>query len=116
MGNCCGSQSEDNFQGQGRTLGAPPPQTNNAKASIPSRIANPNETEGPSPRSKAKLPKITGPGRTLGSGGGSDSDARAAAAAAAEVRNFEVAPAIAFIPGSRVAPQRPRPRSERDMV
>ena len=83
MGNCCGSQSDDNFQGAGRTVGAPSPQSN-AKASVPPRIAN---TDGPS-ATKPKA-KVGGPGRTLGSAGGGENDARAAAAAAAEVRSLK---------------------------
>ncbi|KAF2255949.1 hypothetical protein BU26DRAFT_536332 [Trematosphaeria pertusa] len=54
MGNLCGKQSKDNFQGPGRTLSsAPTPAT---KASVPARATN----EG----SSASKPKITGPGRT----------------------------------------------------
>lgn len=72
MGNLCGKQSKDNFEGQGRTLGsAPAPAT---KASLPS-------TAG------AQKPKVGGPSRTLGESN-SASDPKAAAAAAAEVRTL----------------------------
>lgn len=68
MGNLCGKQSSDNFEGQGRTLGsAPAPAT---KASIPSNVA-PKRTVG-------------GPPRTLGDSN-VENDPKAAAAAAAEV-------------------------------
>jgi hypothetical protein len=65
MGNLCGKESKDNFEGQGRTLGAAPaPAT---KASVPSNVASaPKRTVG-------------GPPRTL------ENDPKAAAAAAAEV-------------------------------
>ncbi|KAK5168253.1 uncharacterized protein LTR77_006822 [Saxophila tyrrhenica] len=75
MGNCCGSQSNENFQGEGRTLGATPanapPQTDGARASAP--------------------PKISGPkgGRTLGRNPQAPDDSsspKAAAARAAEER------------------------------
>ncbi|CAO2650369.1 Nn.00g016610.m01.CDS01 [Neocucurbitaria sp. VM-36] len=70
MGNLCGKQSKDNFDGQGRTLGsAPAPAT---KASVPSNVA-------------AAKPKVGGPARTLGEGN-SVNDPKAAAAAAAEAR------------------------------
>ncbi|KAF1840769.1 uncharacterized protein K460DRAFT_192049 [Cucurbitaria berberidis CBS 394.84] len=70
MGNLCGKQSKDNFDGQGRTLGsAPAPAT---KASVPSNVAPPK-------------PKVGGPPRTLGEGNNGD-DPKAAAAAAAEAR------------------------------
>ncbi|EAT85496.1 hypothetical protein HBI56_134640 [Parastagonospora nodorum] len=70
MGNLCGKQSSDNFEGQGRTLGsAPAPAT---KASIPSNVA-PKRTVG-------------GPPRTLGESN-VENDPKAAAAAAAEARN-----------------------------
>jgi len=70
MGNLCGKQSKDNFEGQGRTLGsAPAPAT---KASVPNNVA------------PAK-PKVGGPARTLGDSNRED-DPKAAAAAAAEVR------------------------------
>jgi len=69
MGNLCGKQSKDNFEGQGRTLGsAPEPAT---RASIPANVT-------------AK-PKVGGPPRTLGDSNRAD-DPKAAAAAAAEVR------------------------------
>jgi hypothetical protein len=73
MGNLCGKQSNNNFEGQGRTLGsAPAPAT---KASIPSNVASaPKRTVG-------------GPPRTLGEGS-STNDPKAAAAAAAEVRTI----------------------------
>lgn len=71
MGNLCGKQSKDNFEGQGRTLGsAPEPAT---RASIPSNVT-------------AK-PKVGGPPRTLGNSNRAD-DPKAAAAAAAEVRSL----------------------------
>ncbi|KAI4604762.1 uncharacterized protein J4E88_003248 [Alternaria novae-zelandiae] len=70
MGNLCGKQSKDNFEGQGRTLGsAPAPAT---KASVPNNVA------------PAK-PKVGGPARTLGDSNRED-DPKAAAAAAAEAR------------------------------
>jgi hypothetical protein len=70
MGNLCGKQSKDNFEGQGRTLGsAPAPVT---RASIPNNVATPR-------------PKVGGPPRTLGESNRGD-DPKAAAAAAAEVR------------------------------
>ncbi|KNG51489.1 hypothetical protein DDE82_000810 [Stemphylium lycopersici] len=70
MGNLCGKQSKDNFEGQGRTLGsAPAPAT---RASIPSNVAPPK-------------PKVGGPPRTLGESNRED-DPKAAAAAAAEAR------------------------------
>ena len=72
MGNLCGKQSKDNFEGQGRTLGsAPAPAT---RASIPSNVA------------PAK-PKVGGPPRTLGESNRED-DPKAAAAAAAEVHSL----------------------------
>ncbi|USP74494.1 uncharacterized protein yc1106_01768 [Curvularia clavata] len=68
MGNLCGKQSKDNFEGQGRTLGsAPEPAT---RASVPSNAAK---------------PKVGGPPRTLGDSN-RESDPKAAAAAAAEAR------------------------------
>lgn len=70
MGNICGkeSKSSDPFSQPGRTVGsAPPSQT--------------------APR--ATVPKISGPGQTLGgASGGEPNDARRAAAKAAEVRLF----------------------------
>jgi hypothetical protein len=69
MGNLCGKQSKDNFEGQGRTVGsAPAPAT---KASIPATA--PKRTVG-------------GPPRTLGDNNAAN-DPKAAAAAAAEVRS-----------------------------
>jgi hypothetical protein len=71
MGNLCGKQSKDNFEGQGRTLGsAPAPAT---RASVPNNVAQPK-------------PKVGGPPRTLGESNRED-DPKAAAAAAAEVRS-----------------------------
>lgn len=71
MGNLCGKQSKDNFEGQGRTLGsAPEPAT---RASVPSNATAPK-------------PKVGGPPRTLGDSNRVD-DPKAAAAAAAEVRD-----------------------------
>ncbi|KAH7388877.1 hypothetical protein BKA66DRAFT_415081 [Pyrenochaeta sp. MPI-SDFR-AT-0127] len=76
MGNLCGKQSKDNFEGQGRTLGsAPAPAT---KASIPSSVAAPK-------------PKVGGPARKLGEGN-SGNDPKAAAAAAAEARANKSSP------------------------
>ncbi|KAF2637036.1 hypothetical protein P280DRAFT_472554 [Massarina eburnea CBS 473.64] len=74
MGNLCGKQSaDDNFHGEGRTLGsAPPPRTN---ASIPAHVTSASKPQ----------PKVGGPARTVGGGSGGD-DPRAAAAAAAEAR------------------------------
>lgn len=73
MGNLCGKQSKDNFEGQGRTLGSTPaPAT---KASVPSHVATPK-------------PKVGGPPRKLGEGNSGD-DPKAAAAAAAEVRSSD---------------------------
>ncbi|EOA81883.1 hypothetical protein ACJQWK_05050 [Exserohilum turcicum] len=70
MGNLCGKQSKDNFEGQGRTLGsAPEPAT---RASVPSNATAPK-------------PKVGGPPRTLGDSNRVD-DPKAAAAAAAEAR------------------------------
>lgn len=68
MGNICGKESKpsDPFSQPGRTVGTAPP----------SQAA---------PR--AAVPKISGPGQTLGGGsGGEPNDARRAAARAAEVR------------------------------
>ena len=72
MGNLCGKQSRDGFDGPGRTLGsAPAPAT---KASVPAGA-------------NANAPKRTvgGPPRTLGESNAAN-DPRSAAAAAAEVR------------------------------
>ncbi|CAG5156845.1 uncharacterized protein ALTATR162_LOCUS4638 [Alternaria atra] len=70
MGNLCGKQSKDNFEGSGRTLGsAPTPAT---RASVPNNVAPPK-------------PKVGGPPRTLGESNRAD-DPKAAAAAAAEAR------------------------------
>lgn len=72
MGNLCGKQSKDGFDGPGRTLGsAPAPAT---KASVPAGAS-------------ANAPKRTvgGPPRTLGESNAAN-DPRSAAAAAAEVR------------------------------
>jgi hypothetical protein len=72
MGNLCGKESKDNFEGQGRTLGsAPAPVT---KASVPSNVT-PKRTVG-------------GPPRTLGEGNAVN-DPKSAAAAAAEVRSLD---------------------------
>ncbi|KAH7085997.1 hypothetical protein BKA63DRAFT_432632 [Paraphoma chrysanthemicola] len=74
MGNLCGKESKDNFEGQGRTLGsAPAPVT---KASVPSNVT-PKRTVG-------------GPPRTLGEGNAVN-DPKSAAAAAAEARNSKAA-------------------------
>lgn len=73
MGNLCGKQSKDGFDGPGRTLGsAPQPAT---KASVPA-----TESAGSN-----KKRVVGGPPRTLGEGN-PGSDPRSAAAAAAEVR------------------------------
>jgi hypothetical protein len=86
MGNLCGKESKDNFDGQGRTLGsAPAPAT---KASVPSNVANaPKRTVG-------------GPPRTLGESNAAN-DPKAAAAAAAEVRSLD----SSHTKGKRRAPQ-----------
>ncbi|KAH7114195.1 hypothetical protein B0J11DRAFT_584629 [Dendryphion nanum] len=68
MGNLCGKQSKDSFDGPGRVLGAAPTPSNNAKASVP----------------KQAKPKVGGPPRTLGGESSTGGDARSAAAAAAE--------------------------------
>ncbi|KAF1915138.1 hypothetical protein BDU57DRAFT_576477 [Ampelomyces quisqualis] len=76
MGNLCGKESKDNFEGQGRTLAsAPAPKT---KATIPSSVTI----------NAASTPKRTvgGPPRTLGDAN-IENDPKAAAAAAAEARN-----------------------------
>ncbi|EUC39939.1 hypothetical protein COCMIDRAFT_31022 [Bipolaris oryzae ATCC 44560] len=70
MGNLCGKQSKDNFDGPGRTLGSAPAPT--TRASVPSNAAAPK-------------PKVGGPPRTLGDSNKQD-DPKAAAAAAAEAR------------------------------
>lgn len=70
MGNLCGKQSKDNFDGPGRTLGSAPAPT--TRASVPNNAAAPK-------------PKVGGPPRTLGDSNKQD-DPKAAAAAAAEVR------------------------------
>ncbi|KAK0272714.1 hypothetical protein LTR35_012680 [Friedmanniomyces endolithicus] len=45
MGNCCGSESSDNFKGDGRTLNAQPAnaptQPQNARAAAPAKISSP---------------------------------------------------------------------------
>lgn len=80
MGNLCGKESKDNFEGQGRTLGsAPAPAT---KASVPSSASAPKRTVG-------------GPPRTLGDGN-TNNDPKAAAAAAAEVRTILSVPPRQF--------------------
>ncbi|KAF2084460.1 hypothetical protein K490DRAFT_68768 [Saccharata proteae CBS 121410] len=78
MGNICGKSShDDNFSSPGRTLAsAPPPPSNNARASVPSNAHQP-----PSQRSP-----LLGNGRTLGSGEGQTESPREAAAKAAEER------------------------------
>ena len=56
MGNCCGGESKDNFQGEGRTLGAAPanapPQTDGARAAAPPKISSPKggQTLGRNPQ------------------------------------------------------------------
>ncbi|GIZ40747.1 hypothetical protein CKM354_000407400 [Cercospora kikuchii] len=70
MGNCCGKSSDENFQGEGRTLGAAP-----VNAPIPSNNAR-----------AAAPPKVTGPGRTLGNASGEQQPPGSAAARAAEER------------------------------
>ncbi|KAI6800468.1 hypothetical protein KC367_g516 [Hortaea werneckii] len=76
MGNCCGTPKDENFKGDGQTLGAAPanapPQQGNARAAAPPKPKGPQ-----------------GPGRTLGKNpqdGGSAEDPKAAAARAAEER------------------------------
>ncbi|RMY44702.1 hypothetical protein D0863_16174 [Hortaea werneckii] len=76
MGNCCGTPKDENFKGDGRTLGAAPanapPQLDDARAAAPPKPKGPQ-----------------GPGRTLGKNpqdGGSSEDPKAAAARAAEER------------------------------
>ncbi|KAH6615309.1 hypothetical protein C7974DRAFT_417488 [Boeremia exigua] len=72
MGNLCGKESKDAFDGPGRTLGsAPAPAT---KASVPA-TAN----------SKSAKPVVGGPPRTLGDSNSSDKP-QVAAGAAAEAR------------------------------
>ncbi|KAF2189808.1 hypothetical protein K469DRAFT_659000 [Zopfia rhizophila CBS 207.26] len=78
MGNLCGKESKDNFQGPGRVLGSAPPPSNNAKASVPARIPNTDSA------SSSKV-KAQGPERTVG-GRSESNDPRSAAAAAAEAR------------------------------
>lgn len=75
MGNLCGKQSKDSFDGPGRVLGAAPTPSNNAKASVP----------------KQAKPKVGGPPRTLGGESSTGGDARSAAAAAAEARASKTA-------------------------
>ncbi len=76
MGNLCGKQSKDGFDGPGRTLGsAPAPAT---KASVPAGAATAN-AKSPPKRT------VGGPPRTLGESN-SEADPRSAAGAAAEVR------------------------------
>lgn len=77
MGNLCGKESKDNFTGPGRVLGSAPPPSNNAKASVPAKIAS-------------SKPKVGGPGRTVGGGERAEDDPRSAAAAAAEVRSMKL--------------------------
>lgn len=77
MGNLCGKQSKDGFDGPGRTLGsAPAPAT---KASVPAG-ANAKVSAG-----STQKRTVGGPPRTLGESN-AGSDPRSAAAAAAEVR------------------------------
>lgn len=66
MGNLCGKQSDDSdpFSQPGRTIGSAPQAQQNPRAGVP---------------------KIKGPGQTLGGSTGSATDARSAAARAAEV-------------------------------
>jgi len=77
MGNCCSSESSDNFKGDGRTLNAQPAnapaQSHNARAAAPAKISSPQG------------------GRTLGHNPqvpGDSMDPKAAAARAAEVRSL----------------------------
>lgn len=77
MGNLCGKQSKDGFDGPGRTLGSAPAPT--TKASVPPG-ANAKVSAG-----SAQKRTVGGPPRTLGEGN-TGSDPRSAAAAAAEVR------------------------------
>ncbi|KAF2131483.1 hypothetical protein P153DRAFT_365063 [Dothidotthia symphoricarpi CBS 119687] len=77
MGNLCGKQSKDAFDGPGRTLASTPaPAT---KASIPATL------------SSTPARKVGGPPRTLGEGN-AGSDPKAAAAAAAEARANKSSP------------------------
>lgn len=76
MGNLCGKQSKDGFDGPGRTLGSAPPSA--TKASVPA-----TESAG---SNKKRI--VGGPPRTLGEGNSGD-DPRSAAAAAAEVRTLK---------------------------
>ncbi|KAK1030736.1 hypothetical protein LTR33_017052 [Friedmanniomyces endolithicus] len=75
MGNCCGSESSDNFKGDGRALNAQPAnaptQPQNARAAAPAKISSPQG------------------GRTLGHNPqmpGDSMDPKSAAARAAEER------------------------------
>ncbi|TKA28586.1 hypothetical protein B0A50_02913 [Salinomyces thailandicus] len=92
MGNCCGTQKDSTFQGEGRTLGAAP-------ANLPPRQNNPRATAPPPKIAAAQGQKQTGGGgggggRTLSSAppaaesgrGRSSEDPKAAAARAAEER------------------------------
>lgn len=77
MGNLCGKQSKDGFDGPGRTLGsAPAPAT---KASVPAGA------NAQSSAASAQKRTVGGPPRTLGESN-TGSDPKSAAAAAAEVR------------------------------
>ena len=74
MGNLCGKQSkETNFAGPGRVLGAAPAPSNNARASVPPKIA--------------ATSKARSQGRAVGGpGDGAADDPKSAAARAAEAR------------------------------
>ena len=77
MGNLCGKQSKEGFDGPGRTLGsAPAPAT---KASVPATAS----------AGSTQKRTVGGPPRTLGESN-SESDPRSAAAAAAEVRTLKM--------------------------
>ncbi|RMY14661.1 hypothetical protein D0868_01325 [Hortaea werneckii] len=90
MGNCCGTPKDENFKGDGRTLGAAPanapPQQNDARAAAPPKPKGPQ-----------------GPGRTLGKNpqdGGSSEDPKAAAARAAEVGIYLVDTLVLSVMGN----------------
>jgi hypothetical protein len=79
MGNCCGSESKDNFRGEGHTVGS-----SGGGSQTTSQPPRPVQTQPQAPAKSKSPPKVGGPGRTLGSTG-SGEDARSAAARAAEV-------------------------------
>lgn len=82
MGNCCGKQSSNNFEGDGRTLGSVPP----------SQPVNARVTPAQPPKRNAYTPTPAG-GRTLGSSvDAGRNDPKSAAARAAEVRHRHTVP------------------------